>query len=124
MGLLDKLLGNAAQIDAEEIQQELAPILSDSERVTQAYKLIRDLFVLTTHRVVFIDKQGMTGKKVDYYSIPYRAITQFKVETAGHFDMDAELRIWVSGQPEPLYTELSAETAQSLQKALANAMFG
>ncbi|WP_100658171.1 PH domain-containing protein [Alteromonas flava] len=124
MGLLDKLLGNASEIDAGEIQEELAPVLADSEQVTQAYKLIRDLFVLTTSRVIFIDKQGMTGKKVDYYSIPYRAITQFKVETAGHFDMDAELKIWISGQAEPLHTELSKDTAQSLQKALATAMFG
>ena len=123
MGLLDKLLGNASEVDAAEIHTELAPILADNERVTQAFKLVRDLFVFTTNRLIFIDKQGMTGKKVDYHSIPYRAIIQFKVETAGHFDMDAELSVWVSGQDQPLKTELSKNTALSLQKSLANAMF-
>jgi len=124
MGLLDKLLGNASEIDASEINEELAPILAGTETVTQAYKLVRDLFVFTNNRLIFIDKQGMTGKKVDYHSIPYKAITQFIVETAGHFDMDAELTIWVSGQSEPLKTELNKDTALGLQKSLANSMFG
>lgn len=124
MGLLDKLMGNASEVDANEVQEELAPILGDSESVIQAFKLVRDMFVFTNYRLMFIDKQGMTGKKVDYHSIPYKAITQFKVETAGHFDLDAELSIWVSGKSEPLKTELSKDTAQSLQKTLANTLFG
>lgn len=124
MGFLDKVLGNASEVDAGEIQEELAPILADGEEVVQAYKLIRDMFVFTSNRLMFIDKQGMTGKKVAYHSIPYKAITQFNVETAGHFDMDAELTIWVSGQSQPLKTELSKDTALGLQKSLANAMFG
>lgn len=124
MGLLDKLMGNASEVDAGEVQVELAPVLADSESVTQAFKLVRDMFVFTNARFIFIDKQGMTGKKVEYHSVPYRAITQFNVETAGHFDMDAELTIWISGQSNPLKVELKKETAIGLQKSLANAMFG
>lgn len=124
MGLLDKLMGNASEVDAGEVQGELAPVLADSESVTQAFKLVRDMFVFTNARLIFIDKQGMTGKKVEYHSVPYRAITQFNVETAGHFDMDAELTIWISGQSNPLKVELKKETAIGLQKSLANAMFG
>ncbi len=124
MGLLDKLMGNASEVDAGEVQVELAPVLADSESVTQAFKLVRDMFVFTNARLIFIDKQGMTGKKVEYHSVPYRAITQFNVETAGHFDMDAELTIWISGQSNPLKVELKKETAIGLQKSLANAMFG
>ncbi|MAQ00930.1 MAG: helicase [Alteromonadaceae bacterium] len=123
MGLLDALMGNASEVDVAEVQEELAPILGDSERVVSAYKLVRDLIVFTSNRFMFIDKQGMTGRKVDYHSIPYKAITQFKVETAGHFDLDAELKIYVSGQSTPLEFELKSETAQGVQKSLANAMF-
>ena len=122
MGLLDALMGNASEVDVAEVQEELAPILGDSERVVSAYKLVRDLIVFTSNRFMFIDKQGMTGRKVDYHSIPYKAITQFKVETAGHFDLDAELKIFVSGQSTPLEFELKSETAQGVQKSLANAM--
>lgn len=123
MGLLDALMGNASEVDVAEVQEELAPISGDSERVVSAYKLVRDLIVFTSNRFMFIDKQGMTGRKVDYHSIPYKAITQFKVETAGHFDLDAELKIFVSGQSSPLEFELKSETAQGVQKSLANAMF-
>ncbi|GGF78952.1 PH domain-containing protein [Alteromonas lipolytica] len=123
MGLLDALMGNASEVDVADIQEELAPILGDSEKVVSAYKLVRDLIVFTSNRFMFIDKQGMTGRKVDYHSVPYKAITQFKVETAGHFDLDAELKIFISGQSEPLEFELKSDTAKGVQKSLANAMF-
>lgn len=44
-----------------------------------------------------IDKQRLTGSKVTYHSIPFRSITQLSVETAGTFDADSELKIWISG---------------------------
>ena len=97
MGLLDALLGHASAVDTAKVQEDLARLLAPQERVERAYGLIRDLFVFTDRRLLMIDKQGLTGSKVSYHSIPYRAITQFTVETAGHFDLDAELKIWVSG---------------------------
>ncbi|MFT5543035.1 MAG: hypothetical protein ACI97K_002435 [Glaciecola sp.] len=123
MGLLDGLLGNASEVDISTVAEELSPILSQTETVVQAYKMIRDLFVFTDKRLIFIDKQGVTGRKVDYHSIPYRAITQVKVETAGHFDMDCDLKIWVSGQSHPLETKLKSGLAQEVQKTLATMMF-
>lgn len=124
MGLLDGLMGNASEVDTSDIQDELAPILSDTETVVSAYKLIRDLVVFTNYRFMFIDKQGVTGRKVEYRSVPYKSITQFKVETAGHFDLDAELKIFISGESAPLEIELNKDTAQHVQKSLAGAMFG
>jgi hypothetical protein len=102
MGLLDGLRGNASEVDASKVQTEFAQILAPEERVEKAYQLIRDMFVFTNRRLVFVNYQGMTGSKVEYQSIPYRSITRFSVETAGHFDRDAELKIWLSGTPEPL----------------------
>ncbi|WP_082816984.1 PH domain-containing protein [Anaerosporomusa subterranea] len=34
--------------------------------------------------------------------LTYRSITHFSIETAGHFDLDAELKKWVSGSPTPI----------------------
>ena len=102
MGLFDGLLGNASKIDASKIQQEFAQILAPGERVEHAYQLIRDYFVFTDKRFVLVDKQGLTGSKVEYHSIPYKSITHFSVETAGTFDLDAELKIWISGKAEPV----------------------
>src|SRR5215212_7739928 len=42
------------------------------------------------------------GNKIEYDSLPYKNITHFCVETAEHFDLDAELKIWVSGASMPI----------------------
>lgn len=102
MGLMDGVLGNASKIDAAKIQAEFERILAPGERVEHAYQLIRDYFVFTDKRFVLVDKQGMTGSKVEYHSIPYRSITHFSIETAGTFDLDAELKIWISGTASPI----------------------
>ncbi len=124
MGLLDKIMGNASEIDVSDIREELAPIIGENESIERVFKEIRDLYVFTSRRLILIDKQGLTGKKVDYHSIPYRAITQFKVETAGHFDLDAEIKIWISGHDTPIEKELNKNTAVGVQKTLADFMFG
>ncbi|HEU0016200.1 MAG TPA: PH domain-containing protein [Longimicrobium sp.] len=102
MGLLSGILGNAAEIDVGRIADDLQPLLASDERAEHAFQLIRDQIIFTDRRLLFINKQGVTGRKVEYLSVPYRAITRFSIETAGHFDLDAELKIWVSGAPEPL----------------------
>ncbi|MDY6975470.1 MAG: PH domain-containing protein [Pseudomonadota bacterium] len=123
MGLFDTIMGNASETSASEVQEELTPILAANETVTSAFKLVRDLSVFTNKRLILIDKQGLTGRKVNYHSIPYKSITQFIVETAGHFDTDAELKIWLSGKADPIEIELSASSAQAVQQNLATQMF-
>jgi hypothetical protein len=107
MGLLDGMLGNASEIDAAKIQKEFAQVLAPGEKVERAYQLIRDYFVFTDKRFVLVDKQGLTGSKVEYHSIPYKSITHFSVETAGTFDLDAELKIWISGTPTPIQKQFN-----------------
>jgi hypothetical protein len=123
MGLLDALLGNASEVDINEVSEELAPIIGDTESIQMVFKVVRDMYVFTNKRLILIDKQDLTGRKVDYHSIPYRAITQFKIETAGHFDLDAELKIWISGQDKPIGKELNKDTVVGIQKTLATHMF-
>lgn len=96
-GLLNAILGTATQVDVVSLQQELSPVLVPGEQIGRAFQIVRDMFVFTNHRLILIDKQGLTGKKTNYHSILYKSITQFSVETAGTFDFDAELQIWVSG---------------------------
>ena len=123
MGLLDAVLGNASEVDKDEIQSELSPILADNEMVSKAYKMVRDLSVFTNKRLIFIDKQGLTGKKVDYLSIPYKSITSFNIQTAGRFDTDCELKIWTSGRDKPIELEVAGRHAEDMQKSLANNIF-
>jgi hypothetical protein len=107
MGLLQKLAGNAQQIDSTKIQAELSSLLVDSERVEIAFQIVRDQIIFTNLRLLTIDKQGVSGRKVDYRSIPYDKIVQFSKESAGVMDLDAELKIWVASMSEPLKFEFS-----------------
>ena len=121
MGMFSAVLGNASDVDPKEIEEEFAPILAEGESVEAAFKMVRDLYVFTSKRLILVDKQGMTGRKVEYRSIPYRAVTQFTVENAGTFDADSEVRIWVSGQSEPIVRELKrGANVEAIQKALAS----
>jgi hypothetical protein len=102
MGLLDALLGNASANDIQETQNDLARLLAPGEQVAKAYAIFRDQIIFTSKRLVLVDRQGLTGTKKEILSVPYRSIERFSVETTGHFDLDAELKIWVRGQAEPI----------------------
>jgi hypothetical protein len=124
MGLLGGLMGNASKIDSADIQSEFSQILAPGELVEHAYQLIRDYFVFTNKRFVLVDKQGLTGSKVQYHSIPYRSITHFSVETAGTFDLDAELKIWITGTPEPIQKQFNKKLSiYEVQAVLASYVF-
>ncbi|MFC5702216.1 PH domain-containing protein [Cohnella faecalis] len=125
MGIFDGLLGNASEISPAEAQKDLANLLYESERVEKAYKLIRDLFVFTDKRLILIDKQGLTGRKVDYHSYPYKSISHFSIETSGHFDLDAELKFWISGNPTPVSKTFNKSlNIYELQAVLARHILG
>ena len=102
MGLFNAILGNASEVSIEKIRDEFKPILIQGENIEKAYKLIRDMFVFTNKRLILVDKQGITGSKVDYVSIPYANINKFSKESAGLLDLDAELKIWVRGESVPI----------------------
>ena len=74
------------------------PILMDVERVNRAFKQGRDIFLYTTHRVLFIDVKGLSGKKVSYKSYPIKWVKGFAIETCGNLDWDAELYLYYEAQ--------------------------
>ncbi len=120
MGLFSGLFGNAGVADLQEVQQELGGLLADGEQLDVAFSLIRDQIVFTNRRLILVDKQGLTGSKVDYQSIPYRSIVRFSAETKGHFDMESELVLWLSSTAEPIRKSFSKDSnILAVQKALA-----
>lgn len=120
MGIFSGLLGHESEVDVNEIEEQFEQILAPGEEILKAYRLIRDLFVFTNKRLILVDKQGVTGKKAEYHSIPYKNITHFSVETTGHFDLDAELRIWIVGDEDPIEKEFKNDSnIYDIQKMLA-----
>lgn len=119
MGLLSGLLGNASEFSPEKAVKEYGELLAQGETIEHAYKLIRDAMLFTTHRLIIVDKQGVTGKKICYHSVPYKSITHFSIETTGHFDLDAELTIWISGCDAPIEKRFSKnDNIYNVQKVL------
>lgn len=118
--MLQGLLGNAREVDVAGLQRDLDALLVADETVLRGFKILRDLFIFTNRRLILIDKQGITGRKAEYHSIPYASISHFSVETAGSFDADAEMKIYISGNPVPIEREFKRGTdIVSVQKTLA-----
>jgi len=105
MGLFRGLLGHASEVDITSVMPDVQHLLVQGEEVHYAYKLVRDLIIFTNLRLFTIDKQGLTGKKKSILSLSYDRISHFTMEGAGHFDLDAEIDIWISGKQEPIRFE-------------------
>ena len=85
------------KVDNNEFGKIINDFLIHGEEVIGTYKSIRDGVVFTNKRIIAINVQGLTGKKQDYTSIPYSKISTFSLETAGVFDLDSELELYMSG---------------------------
>lgn len=122
MGLFSALLGNAGAVNPTELIQKYGQLLTDNENIELGFKLIRDTFIFTNKRLIFVNIQGLTGSKTEYKSITYKSISRFSIETAGSFDLDAELKIWVSSETQPsIRTQFNkAVNVYEVQKVLAH----
>jgi hypothetical protein len=101
MGIFSALLGNAGAVNQETLIKEYGKLLIEGETIELGFKLIRDTFIFTNKRLILVEKQGITGSKIEYKSIAYKSISRFSIETAGTFDLEAELKIWVSSESNP-----------------------
>lgn len=77
------------------IPDDVHDLLVQGERAVAAYKTFRDSAIFTTKRLIVRDAQGLRGKKVEIYSLPYSAINMWSSENAGKLlDFNAELEMW------------------------------
>ena len=97
------------------IDPELESFISKNEDVAFCVKTVRDVAVFTNKRILVVDKQGLTGKKKEYYSIPYKKIIVYSIETAGMLDLNSEIKLVFSGGLE---IELSFARGKELDTLL------
>ena len=58
-------------------------------------KTRRDVAIFTNMRLIVRDAQGISGKKIEIYSLPYRSIDMWSSENAGSFlDFNSEIELW------------------------------
>lgn len=121
MSLLNKLMGNASTVNAEDLANEFGPILIPGEEIEAAFVVWRDKWVFTNKRLILLDIQGVTGSKREYMTIPYRSIDRYCIETAGTLDEDCEMKLWIRGMSEPLVKEFKRNTdIKGLQRTLSS----
>jgi hypothetical protein len=78
-----------------------AKLMGAGEQVSTVHRLGRTTILFTNRRLVLVE-EGMTGRKVEYVSIPYRSVTHFSVDASGPFGADADLKLWVAGRSAPI----------------------
>ena len=77
------------------IPGDINNMLVDGENAVAAYKTMRDVAVFTNKRLIVKDAQGLTGKKIEIYSLPYSSIVMWSTENAGKLlDLNAEVELW------------------------------
>ena len=84
-------------VEPETLMPRVGPLLVEGETIVAAFKALRDSVVFTNKRVISINVQGITGKKVDFTSLPYSKVQAYSVESSGLFDLDCELDLFYSG---------------------------
>ncbi len=125
MGILSGFLGNAGIVKLEELNEKYNQLITENEVVETGFVVIRDTFIFTNRRLILVNVQGMTGKKIEYLSIPYNKITKFGIETAGTFDLDAELKIWIGSESTPLVKKFNKKVnIYDLHKILSAHILG
>lgn len=76
------------------IPPEVSQFLVQGEQPVAAFKTMRDMAIFTDKRLIVRDAQGLTGRKVETYSLPYSAINMWSSENAGTLDWNAEIELW------------------------------
>lgn len=79
-----------------DVPDSVKDLLVPGEVAQIAYKTVRDTAVVTNKRFIISDKQGLTGKKVEVYTIPFKSIIMYSSENAGTFDFNTELELWTT----------------------------
>ncbi len=112
------------QVNNDTFGKIINDFLIAGETVIGAYKSVRDGVVFTNKRIITINVQGITGKKQDYTSIPYSKISTFSLETAGFFDLDSELELYMSGVGRLKFQFTGSTDVKEICKAISTYTLG
>ena len=124
MGLLSPARDRTDPVAHRKEQGAWSRLLGAGEQVLEVFRLTRCSFVFTNRRLVLVD-EGLSGRQVEYTSLPYRSISHSTVEAAGTFSPDADLRLWVLGRSTPIERQFGPEVdVYAVQALLAQYQHG
>lgn len=89
-----RLIANWTLVNECPVPDDISSLLVPDEKAIAAYKTLRDSAIFTTKRLIVRDAQGITGKKIEIYSLPYSSINMWSTENAGKIDINSEVELW------------------------------
>ena len=121
MGLFSGQDKNTGTLETKKFHASYGQLLTDGEIIEVGFSLARDTFLFTNKRLILVEIQGISGKQLEYVSLPYNKITKFSVKTGGSFDLDAELKLWMGSDSIPLEKKFNKDNnVYEVQKVLAS----
>jgi len=121
MGLFTGAAKGAPSAELKKLHGEYKPLLIDGEIIEVGFAVGRDTILFTNRRLILVNIQGLSGRKIEYLSIPYGRISKFSIETGAGFDLDAEMMIWVAGETIPIEKKFNKDVnIYEFQKVLAS----
>lgn len=99
---------------------KVTALLIEGEHILSSYKSMRDGVVFTNKRIIAVNVQGITGSKKDFTSLPYKTVVAYSVETAGTFDLDAELELYFSAVGKVKFEFKGETNLVEISKYLSN----
>ena len=76
------------------VPHDVQELLINGEVAERAFKTVRDVAIFTNKRLIVKDVQGLTGSKVEIYSLPYSSVHMWSTENAGMLDFTSEVELW------------------------------
>lgn len=121
MGLFSGVAKNTGSLESRKLHSDYGQLLVDGEIIEVGFVVVRDSFLFTNKRLILVDIQGISGRQIEYLSIPYGNITKFSVQTGGSFELDAELKLWIGSDTIPLEKKFNKDVnIYEVQKILAS----
>lgn len=120
MGLFAATANNTSSSETRKFHSDYGQLLVDGEIIEAGFAVLRDTFLFTNKRLILVDIQGISGKQIEYLSIPYSNITKFSVQTGESFDLNAEMKLWIGSDTIPLEKRFNKDVSvYEVQKVLA-----
>lgn len=70
MEFRDKPMENLMRLQEKDICKNVNALLLEGEQIVGAYKTVRDQVVFTSHRIIMVDMQGVTGTRQQILCCP------------------------------------------------------
>ena len=106
------------------IPDDVNALLVPGEQAFKAFKTFRDSAIFTDRRLIVRDSQGLSGQKVEIYSLPYDVINMWSSENAGKFlDINAEIELWTKAGHIKIKIGKGCDV-RAIDMLIANAVLG